>query len=65
MAAINQNGHRMLWVNCFCDNDRGNTNTTWWKTKPYTPDDTGDCYFNVMIDLTKKKYSRLLINPGE
>ncbi len=51
---IDKNGDKLVGIFCFCnvqDNDK-------WKTQELqSPCDGGKCYFNVLINLTKKTVS--------
>lgn len=53
---INIDGEKEVWVNCFCSSKQG------WKTNIIDARDGGDCYFNLKINLTKKKYYALHVN---
>jgi hypothetical protein len=59
VAATNTKGEKEVWVNCFC--------RTWdnrWKKEIMYVDDGGNCYFNLKINLTSKKYYDLGVNGG-
>lgn len=56
---INKRGEKLVWVNCFCI---GDINFPDWKKEIVMVDDGGSCYFNVIINLTTKKYGKLFIN---
>lgn len=53
----NSVGEKEVWINCFCDNEHTN-----WKTTIVDMDDGGNCYFNLKINLTQKKYYELRVN---
>jgi hypothetical protein len=54
-----KDGQKHVWVNCFCDGVEHFPN---WKKQVITVYDGGGCYFNVLINLSEKKYSRLYVN---
>ena len=57
IVVTNKSGQKEVWVNCFCtvDNDR-------WKTRIFSVDDGGNCYFNFKLNLATKKYYDLGVN---
>ncbi len=57
IAAINSQGEKEIWVNCFC-----NTWDTDWKKEIIEVMDGGNCYFNLKINLTKGEYYELMVN---
>ncbi len=57
VPVINDKGEKEVWVNCFCD--------TWdsdWKNEIMEVEDGGNCYFNLIINLTKEKHYDLMVN---
>lgn len=57
IAVLNQEGEKLVWVNCFCisyDNQ--------WRYAPVMVKDGGSCYFNVTINLTQNKYYEFSVN---
>jgi hypothetical protein len=56
IPVINEKGEKEVWVNCFCDNPPN------WKNEIEQVMDGGNCFFNVKINLTKKKYYDLMVN---
>jgi hypothetical protein len=60
LGATDKNGHKIIWINCFCG--KPDPKDTQWKTTPFIVDDGGDCFFNIKIDLSDKKYFDLQIN---
>lgn len=57
VAIINSKGEKEVWINCFCN--------TWdknWKTNLIFVHDGGNCYFNLKINLTTRKYYELMVN---
>jgi len=52
VAVINSHGEKEVWVNCFCAVDDNG-----WTNHIVQVDDGGSCYFNLKINLTRKKYS--------
>jgi hypothetical protein len=55
---INTNGEKEVLVNCFCSN----ANEPNWKNNFVDVIDGGECYFNVIINLTLKNYHRFAVN---
>lgn len=54
---INNKGEKEVWINCFCD--------TWdsdWQTEILDVLDGGNCYFQMKINLTEKKYYDFMVN---
>ena len=50
LACVNRSGHILIWINCMCnDISQEKLNV------PVLVLDGGNCYFNVLIDLTYKK----------
>jgi hypothetical protein len=58
VPVINESGEKEIWVNFFCNNWQSEK----WKTEIIDVDDGGNCFFNLKINLTTKKYSDLRIN---
>lgn len=49
---------KIVWVNCFCD-------ASWatnWDTEILQVFDGGNCFFNLKIDLTTKRYFDVIVN---
>src|SRR5260370_4573202 len=59
IGAINENGDKIIWVNCFCK-ERENF-FIGWKDKIVFIDDAGTCFFNVKINITKNIYYDLTV----
>lgn len=57
VATINSKGEKEIWVNFFCDTWNSN-----WKNEILVVFDGGNCFFNVKLNLKKKKYFELRIN---
>jgi hypothetical protein len=57
VATINSKGEKEIWVNLFCDTYNSN-----WKKEILVVFDGGNCFFNVKLNLKKKKYFELIIN---
>lgn len=58
VPVINQNGEKVIWINFFCQDFKHSD----WRKEILIVDDGGNCYFNIKINLTTKKYSDLQIN---
>lgn len=56
---INEWGEKLVWINCFCKSD---FNFNDWKKEIVIVADGGSCFFNVTINLTKKKYEQFSTN---
>jgi hypothetical protein len=57
VAVINNKGEKEIWINFFCnDCDKD------WKKEIIIVKDGGDCFFNLKINLTTKKYYDFMIN---
>ena len=57
VPVINVKGEKEVWINCFCD--------TWnsdWKKEILDVLDGGNCYFQMKINLTEKKYYDFMVN---
>jgi hypothetical protein len=57
VAVINNKGEKEIWINFFCND--------WymdWKKEIIIVKDGGDCFFNLKINLTTRKYYDLMIN---
>jgi hypothetical protein len=57
IVVTNNKGQKEVWVNCFCDSFHIN-----WKRDRVMVRDGGNCYFNLKINLTTKKYYDLMVN---
>jgi hypothetical protein len=57
VPAITSNGEKKVWVNCFCGNTYRN-----WRSQIISVDDGGSCFFNLIINLTRKSYSVFIVN---
>lgn len=60
IGAVNENGDKIIWVNCFCNTQENYFKD--WKTKLVFVKDGGNCYFNLIVNITKNTYSDLMIN---
>ena len=57
MAVINDKGEKEVWINCFCDSWGKN-----WREEQIIIKDGGNCYFNLKINIRKKKYYDFMVN---
>jgi hypothetical protein len=57
IAVINEKGEKEVWINCFCNSMNKN-----WRKVIIGVDDGGNCFFNLKINLTAKKYYDLMVN---
>jgi hypothetical protein len=58
-ATTNKKGDKEVWINCLCDINSWNQD---WKKELLIVKDGGNCYFNLIINLSKQKYSELSVN---
>ncbi|MBC7495268.1 MAG: hypothetical protein H7221_09695 [Flavobacterium sp.] len=58
IVVINKKGEKEVWVNCLCHN----WDNSKWKTEIIVVDDGGNCYFNLKINLTTKRFYNLSVN---
>jgi hypothetical protein len=57
IAVTNKQGEKVVFINCFCgDLDKDSRN------RLFIVNDGGNCFFNVMINLTTNKYYDLTVN---
>lgn len=54
----NNRGEKEVWINFLCEVGQGDQ----WKEEVIIVDDGGECYFNIIINLTKKTIIRFIIN---
>jgi hypothetical protein len=54
---INQIGQKLVWVNCFCDDEE-----LYWKKEIVEVEDGGYCFFHVTVNLTTKTFDQFLMN---
>jgi hypothetical protein len=52
-----ENREKLVWVNAFCSKE-----AEYWKEDPVLVLDGGDCYFNLIINLSKRECQSLIIN---
>lgn len=57
IPVINKKGEKEVWVNCLCITSSKN-----WKKEIFQINDGGNCFFNLKINLSKKKYYNLRVN---
>ena len=56
ILATNLKGEKEVWINCFCNTSKN------WNQELIIVKDGGNCYFNLIINLTTEKYSTLSVN---
>jgi hypothetical protein len=54
---VNSKGEKEVWVNAFCK-----ASGDYWKTRPVVVFDGGPCYFQVNVNLNKRKIERWFVN---
>jgi hypothetical protein len=57
ITMTNGKGEKEVWINCICD-----TYTEDWRTGLIIVMDGGNCFFNLKINLSTKKYFDLSVN---
>jgi hypothetical protein len=57
VAVTNSDGHKMVWVNFFCDSFHDN-----WRESIIMFSDGGNCYFELRINLTTKQCYDFRVN---
>lgn len=57
VPAINENGEKEVWINCFCK-----VSNTSWQQHIMVVMDGGNCYFQVKVNLSKKAFYELVVN---
>jgi hypothetical protein len=57
IAVSNKKGQKEVLVNCFCSTWNNN-----WRTAILVVHDGGNCYFNLKINLTTRKFYDLVVN---
>ena len=57
VAVLNHQGEKEVWINCFCDTQNQN-----WRKQIIQVLDGGNCYFNLKMNLTTRKYYNLMVN---
>ena len=60
VGAIDENGDKLIYVNCFCKKEIEYFKD--WKDKIIHVADGGSCFFHATINLTKNKYTNFSIN---
>jgi hypothetical protein len=58
--AYSDNHQKMVWVNCFCNEDA--KMFPYWKKKTVFVYDGGGCFFNVLINLSKQQCEDFWVN---
>jgi len=57
IATINAKGEKEVWVNCFCGFSHN-----YWRKSPVFVMDGGNCYFNLIINLSTGEYYDMMVN---
>ncbi len=57
VAVKNSKGEKVVWVNCLC-----RVHDHSWKSRIYSVDDGGNCYFHFKVNLQTKAYYDLIVN---
>lgn len=59
IVKLNDNGEKEVWVNCFFNDDISFSD---WKHNIVQVEDGGEYFFNFKINISNKKYYKLIIN---
>jgi len=57
IPVITKSGEKQVWVNAFCTSHGID-----WSKDIIGVDDGGNCYWNMIINLTKKTYHNFMVN---
>jgi hypothetical protein len=57
VPVTNAKGEKEVYINCFCDSWDSD-----WKTDLIMVDDGGNCFFQLKINISQKKYYDLMVN---
>lgn len=60
VGAIDENGNKIIWVNCFYKSELGTFKE--WKDKIVYVEDGGNYFFNVKVNITKNTYTDFRVN---
>lgn len=60
IGAEYENGDKCVWINCFCKSQESDFKD--WKTKLVFVKDGGNCFINVLVNLTKNTYEEFNVN---
>lgn len=60
IGAEYENGDKYIWINCFCKTQESDFKD--WKTKLVFVKDGGNCFINVLVNLTKNTYEEFNVN---
>ena len=60
VGAIDTNGDKIVWINCFCKNEAGSFKD--WKEKIVYSSKPENCFFNLIANLTKNSYTNFKVN---
>lgn len=64
IAVINTKGEKEVWANCFCKAIEKRIEFVDWKKTPVKVIDGGNCFFNVKLNLARRKAYDLQVNSG-
>lgn len=64
IAVTNAKGEKEVWANCFCKAIEKRIEFVEWKKIPVKVIDGGNCFFNVKLNLSKRKAYDLKVNSG-
>lgn len=59
IPAINEKGEKEIWINFFCDSTKEHP---YWKKEVVFVLDGGNCYFNIVINLSKNTFYKHYVN---
>ena len=64
IVAKTPQGYKTIWINCFCAKNGDEWVKNNWQKHVIHVDDGGKCFFNLMIDLTRKFYYDFSVNDN-
>lgn len=64
IAIINAKGEKEVWANCFCKAIEQRIEFVDWKKIPVKVIDGGNCFFNVKLNLARRKAYDFTVNSG-
>jgi hypothetical protein len=62
VGALNENGEKIIWINCFCKPEKENED---WKHKLIIAMGGGTCFFNFKVNVTKNEYYDFKVNGNK
>ena len=60
VGATDANGDKVIWLNCFCRDQESQFKN--WKNNIISVKDGGNCFFNILLNISKNTYTNLMVN---